>query len=99
MTKQAEIFFDTQDPDNEGWAYRIFERDEMGRRYDLESGPIDGLDQLEYVMQHEIEDDRVLSGLPTFGGEEPTDTSGVWSWDEGRLLVGEDSNSMEIVSR
>lgn len=27
--------------------------------------------------------------LPTFGGEEPESTIGVWSWDEDRLLVGE----------
>tara|TARA_R110000868_G_C10586358_1_gene739146 strand:+ start:73 stop:321 length:249 start_codon:yes stop_codon:yes gene_type:complete len=28
-----------------------------------------------------------LAGLPTFGGTEPSDTSGIWSWDETRLLV------------
>ena len=26
--------------------------------------------------------------LPTFGGSEPTDTTGVWSWDESHILVG-----------
>ena len=30
----------------------------------------------------------VLSELPTFGGDEPSDTCEVWSWDETRLLVG-----------
>lgn len=25
--------------------------------------------------------------LPTFGGDEPKDTAGVWSWDRDRLLV------------
>lgn len=29
------------------------------------------------------------SSLPNYGGEEPDDTSCVWSWDETRLLVGE----------
>lgn len=38
-----------------------------------------------------------LSSLPTFGGEEPKDTAGVWSWDADRLLVGE--GEWEIVSR
>ncbi len=28
------------------------------------------------------------TSLPTFGGPEPADTQGVWSWDEERLLVG-----------
>lgn len=28
-----------------------------------------------------------LPGLPTFGGAEPRDTAGIWSWDETRLLV------------
>lgn len=27
--------------------------------------------------------------LPHFGGDEPSNTLGVWSWDEDRLLVGE----------
>lgn len=28
-----------------------------------------------------------LAGLPTFGGEAPADTQGVWSWDAHSLLV------------
>ncbi len=28
------------------------------------------------------------SELPTFGGLEPDDTAGVWSWDEKRILTG-----------
>lgn len=35
---------------------------------------------------------------PVFGGEEPDDTTCVWSWDQDRLLVGE-SLPFEIVSR
>lgn len=46
-----------------------------------------------------------MTGLPTFGGEEPSNTAGVWSWDETSLLVGtqvgtgEFSGDFEIVSR
>lgn len=31
----------------------------------------------------------VMPLLPTFGGEAPVDTRGVWSWDETSVLVGE----------
>ena len=37
--------------------------------------------------------------LPTFGGAEPADTSGVWSWDETRLLEGTCAADLEIVDR
>ena len=40
-----------------------------------------------------------MSALPTFGGLEPVDTAGVWSWDQSRLLVGGGSNDLEIVSK
>lgn len=39
------------------------------------------------------------TSLPTFGGEEPEDTHGVWSWDETRLLVGTCFSEIEIVPR
>ena len=32
-----------------------------------------------------------VTDLPTYGGEEPDDTIGVWSWDATSLLVGEGS--------
>jgi hypothetical protein len=35
------------------------------------------------------------SELPTFGGDAPADTSGIWSWDATRLLV----EDMQIVKR
>lgn len=38
-----------------------------------------------------------LTSLPTFGGKEPSDTMGVWSWDETRLLVGE--GKFKIINR
>jgi len=43
-----------------------------------------------------------LSSLPTFGGEEPGSTLGVWSWDEEGVLVcdgGTDGRTWEVVPR
>lgn len=39
------------------------------------------------------------TSLPTFGGDEPTDTVGVWSWDAADLLVGDGPDDLRIVSR
>lgn len=39
------------------------------------------------------------TSLPTFGGEDPPDTTGVWSWDETRLLVGPCFSELEIIPR
>lgn len=30
-----------------------------------------------------------ICDLPTFGGEDPASTDGVWSWDEDYILAGE----------
>ena len=46
------------------------------------------LDELLAVLQLSEKGYGDRTSLPTFGGEEPYDTSGVWSWDETRLLVG-----------
>lgn len=37
--------------------------------------------------------------LPTFGGEEPADTAGIWSWDATRLLVGTCASDLRIEAR
>jgi len=37
--------------------------------------------------------------LPVFGGVEPTDTAGVWSWDADSLLVGSCAGDLLILSR
>lgn len=37
--------------------------------------------------------------LPTFGGEEPDDVEGVWSWDETHLIVGTCANDLWAVDR
>lgn len=39
------------------------------------------------------------SDLPNFGGEEPDDTEGVWSWDYTRLIVGSSARDLEIITR
>jgi len=40
------------------------------------------------------------SDLQRFGGDEPDDTAGVWSWDATRMLVGDGGwGEMEIVAR
>ena len=43
--------------------------------------------------------DRIMTELPTFGGNTPKDTAGIWSWDEDSLLVGEGTDDLEIVPR
>jgi hypothetical protein len=37
--------------------------------------------------------------LPTYGGDEPANTSGIWSWDADRLLIGTCAGDMRIVAR
>ncbi len=37
--------------------------------------------------------------LPTFGGEAPEDTTGVWSWDEDRVLWGTCADDLRILDR
>ena len=47
----------------------------------------------------EVTRDADLSSLPTFGGDEPSDTNEVWSWDAERLLVGQCVSDMHIIPR
>jgi len=37
--------------------------------------------------------------LPTFGGDEPKNTDGIWSWDKCHLIVGTCAHDLEIVER
>jgi hypothetical protein len=55
------------------------------------------LDELAEMMR----EGRVtpLDELPTFGGDEPTDTCGVWSWDTDRVIVGTCADDIEIITR
>lgn len=51
---------------------------------------------LERIRNKEF-DEKAMCDLPTFGGSEPEDTMGVWSWDETHMIVGE--SDFEIVKR
>ena len=42
--------------------------------------------------------DQEMPELPTFGGEEPSDTLGVFSWDPNRLLI-QRPHGLVIISR
>jgi len=50
-------------------------------------------------LSHDDQDTIDWSSLPTFGGPEPRDTSGVWSWDATHLLVGTCVDDLKIVPR
>lgn len=103
---KAEIFYDRTDPRNLGWAYYGTPDGENAK-----SGEISNLDDLLVVLRDHEEiavyakngqhssQPAGLDELPTFGGPEPEDTEGVWSWDSARLLVGTCSDDFEIVFR
>jgi len=55
-------------------------------------------DLLDHIMSNDI-DDQTMSDLPTFGGDIPSDTTHIWSWDEERLLVGTCSTDYGIMTR
>jgi hypothetical protein len=40
-----------------------------------------------------------LCGLPTYGGDEPVSTIGIWSWDPGRMIVSDYNGNFVIESR
>ncbi len=42
---------------------------------------------------------ELTDDMPSFGGEEPRCTDGVWSWDATHLLVGRCAGELEIVER
>lgn len=45
-----------------------------------------------------LEDVVDLCGLPTFGGEAPADTSGIWSWNPWCLLCFDVGTSVYYIS-
>jgi hypothetical protein len=57
------------------------------------------LDDLLLAIQRKELDDVPMDDLPTFGGEEPADTLGVFSWDETRLLISDATGTLRIRSR
>ena len=50
------------------------------------------------TMSFEERQDEDLSDLPTFGGADLVNTSGIWSWDETDLIV-QSSEGFRVVSR
>jgi len=65
--------------------------------------PISSLsDLLEAII---IDDERFVtngdwsSSMPSFGGDEPEETAGVWSWDAESVLIGTCLDDIEIISR
>jgi hypothetical protein len=60
---------------------------------------IETLDELFALMKTNDPRLPLWDSLPTFGGLEPADTCGVWSWDETRLIVGTCSSDVVIVTR
>ena len=53
----------------------------------------------ELMEEMKANEDLKWDDLPTFGGEEPEDTTGIWSWDEKNVLVGECAYDLEIITR
>ena len=51
---------------------------------------------LDAVVDGRVE---LTDNMPSFGGDEPRCTAGVWSWDEAHLLVGRCADELELVSR
>lgn len=57
------------------------------------------LDALYEILTTTTDHGLDWTDLPVFGGEEPRDTSGIWSWDQTRLLVGTCAGDLRIVDR
>ncbi len=48
----------------------------------------------------EEESDQIdWTSLPNYGGDEPEETSEVWSWDKGNTLSGSCADDLEISPR
>jgi len=44
-------------------------------------------------------DSEDWTSLPTFGGHEPLDTAGIWSWDATHVLTGTCADDLAIERR
>ena len=64
---------------------------------------MDNLQSLCEAMRNDaaetLDNDGWRTDLPTFGGVEPVDTNGVWSWDATHLIVGTCNEDLEIIER
>lgn len=56
----------------------------------------DALNCIEVNCDEVVRGDIDYSDLPTFGGVEPADTTGIWSWDETRLLIEQSERWMTV---
>lgn len=65
---------------------------------DCAHGLVDGLDAL-LVLLRTNPAGLDWTSLPEFGGRDPEDTEGVWSWDVHRLIVGTCADDVRITSR
>jgi hypothetical protein len=83
------------------WAKKI---DESETLMEL----LDNLNEAESALADEAEQRGIdwtdiaqidTSSLPTFGGPEPSDTFGIYSWDEDSYLVLANDGSWTIVDR
>jgi len=59
----------------------------------------DALNAFEVTDDRRLEDVVDLPGLPTFGGEDPRRTDGVWSWDADSVLLYDNGRGYYIEQR
>lgn len=57
------------------------------------------LDELYEMMKNDDPNLPEWDSLPTFGGPDIDNTTGIWSWDETRKIVGTCSDDIKIVDR
>ena len=80
------IYCDTQDPEDEGWAYNFVGTTHEGDHVTA-SGSIENTQDLLKVLIAYAPDDYDLSELPVWGPA-PADTTDVYSWDATHKIVG-----------
>lgn len=92
------LYNDPLDPIHPGPACRVY--DMTGAL--IESGPVNTLQALMAALAGRdllTDSEYPPDSLPTFGGDEPDDKRGVWSWDQESLLVGPSIDALEIIMR
>ncbi len=51
------------------------------------------------IMTNPNYENEDFTDMPTFGGDAPSDTIGIWSLDKTRIIVGSSSDDFEIKDR
>lgn len=54
---------------------------------------------LEYLREASAEVYDWWTACPTYGGEPPSTTEGVWSWDRESVLIGYSRDTLQVLSR